>query len=130
MVDTLHFTFVIDPDQIEHGQDCCLAIVPSHLQCRQELFAVLSEELHFPNYFGDNWDALYDMLCDFHWLQSRRVIIVHYDIPLAISKQNSRIYLDILNESIDGWKPEEDHELMAVFPAKYEKTIYELLMNE
>ena len=94
------------------------------------MFTALAQALHFPDYFGNNWDALYDVVCDFGWLQSRQIVIVHHDIPLLTTKRDAKIYLSILNDSVKSWKPEEDHELLAVFPTRYEKEIVTLLEGE
>ena len=37
-----------------------------------DLFTKLSNALHFPDYFGKNWDALIDLYYDFHWIFGKR----------------------------------------------------------
>ncbi len=34
----------------------------------KDLFAVISNAMHFPDYFGHNWDALDECLGDMDWL--------------------------------------------------------------
>ena len=36
----------------------------------RDLLPMISAALHFPDYFGNNWDALADMLGDLSWLAS------------------------------------------------------------
>ena len=38
------------------------------------LFEELNSKLAFP-YFGFNWDALWDLYCDFHWIEQRYIYI-------------------------------------------------------
>jgi len=40
-----------------------------------EMFEVFSKKLKFPNYFGKNFDALYDMLTDLSWLKKNELSI-------------------------------------------------------
>ncbi len=42
-----------------------------------DLFTKLSNALHFPDYFGKNWDALIDLYYDFHWILEKDIIIFH-----------------------------------------------------
>ncbi len=103
-------TFVPDlHDFGEHNEDVVTRI-PSHISDRSELFDILARDLDFPDYFGRNWDALYDLLCDFSWIQQRRIVIIHHDLPIDLGEKDSRIYLQILRDAAKDWKPEENHE--------------------
>lgn len=44
---------------------------------KAELLTQLARELQFPAYFGHNWDALFDCLCDLSWLPVPSVRLVH-----------------------------------------------------
>ena len=70
----------------------------------------------------ENWDALEECLRDLSWLESRRVIIVHEDLP-PLSKDELTVYADVLRSCIRHWKPEDDHELVAVFPEAARKAL-------
>jgi len=41
----------------------------------RELLAQLADQLRFPEYFGYNWDALYDCLSDLAWEPGAKIII-------------------------------------------------------
>lgn len=42
----------------------------------KELFTVISSAMGFPNYFGNNWDALDECLTDMEWLPADGYLLV------------------------------------------------------
>jgi len=100
--------------------------IPAEIKTREELFSVLSEKLNFPEYFGQNWDALHDLLRDFSWISQHTVILAHTDIPLA-EPALQKTYLEILRDSVSDWKPGEAHKLVVTFPSSLQRKISELL---
>ena len=54
--------------------------------------------------------------------------MVHRDIP-ALDTDDARIYLDILAESVEDWKPGEDHQLRVVFPLSQKAAIFEAALE-
>jgi RNAse (barnase) inhibitor barstar len=89
----------------------------SGINNKNELFKQLSKKLLFPDYFGLNWDALLDMLCDFNWIEQQRIVLVHDDL-LVLDKKELHIYLGILFDAIKSWqdwKEDEKHSLEVVF---------------
>ena len=47
-----------------------------HLYSTEDFYDVLSVTLSFPEYFGRNLDALYDMLTDLSWLPFDNVYVI------------------------------------------------------
>jgi hypothetical protein len=92
-----------------------IARVPAGISDRGALLEVLRSILRFPNYFGNNWDALADCLRDLSWIRQRRVVVLHDDIPPLHSSVVST-YLEVLADCVRDWKPGEGHELIVVFP--------------
>ena len=86
----------------------------------------ISVSLQFPDYFGFNWDALYDCLRDFHWIKHRNIIIIHDDIPI-LDDQVLKIYVNVLYDAINDWQEGEDHVLDVIFPKQYEQKIESLI---
>jgi len=82
-----------------------------------ELLKKLSEILEFPDYFGNNWNALYDCLCDFDWMTKRGIVLVHHELPL-LADDKIEIYLKVLFEAVGGWLDNEEHYFKVVFPEK------------
>ncbi|MES2975766.1 MAG: barstar family protein [Pseudomonadota bacterium] len=102
--------------------------VPGGLQSKRELLETLATAGQFPDYFGCNWDALLDCLSDFGWIEERRIVIRHADLPSRHSLEDCRTYLQILGESVRYWaraagQPtaehvmQPSHELRVVFPS-------------
>ena len=44
----------------------------NNLKNRIDLFRDISSKLNFPNFFGNNWDALDECLCDLEWIDSKK----------------------------------------------------------
>lgn len=67
----------------------------------------IAQSLHFPNYFGENLDALYDMMCDFSWLDAEEVHLVLKNYDNFLEKEPHNIKLDlliILYDTVSEWK--------------------------
>jgi hypothetical protein len=90
--------------------------VPVGIRSKEELLSILKEILLFPDYFGQNWDALSDSLRDLHWIRQGKVILIHREMPV-LSAEDLLEYLEILNDATDHWKDGKDHELIVKFPS-------------
>jgi hypothetical protein len=62
------FAFYESADSFGDGM---IANVRAGIATADELYDVLSEALHLPNYFGRNWNALDEVLGDLSWLATR-----------------------------------------------------------
>ena len=97
-------------------------IVPS-VGSKQELFSKLAEMLHFP-YFGYNWDALIELLRDFYWIDTKKIIIEHTDISrLPIS--DLKTYIEITIIVCKFWEEYENHDVYFLFSS----SVYEIFKN-
>ncbi len=101
--------------------NCLIANIPLGVKSKNELLEVFSEQLSFPDYFGKNWDALYDCLCDLKWISNKTIRIIHSDIPTL---DNISIYLDILKDAVLYWQTDDLHNLEVVFPRFYKSRVY------
>lgn len=68
------------------------------------LLSALASTLDFPEYFGYNWDAFDECVCDLCWLPPGDVVVVHRDLPLIGDEPNLRIYLSCLIDAIENWR--------------------------
>lgn len=98
-------SFISDTDFVVHL---------SGINNKKELLKQLSGKLEMPEYFGYNWDALYDCLRDFHWIEQQKIILVHDDLPL-LNEHELSTYLQVLLDAIQDWKDGEEHSLEVVF---------------
>lgn len=114
MTQKLRFEFAVQEIVAEPGTYAVM--LPAKISTKQELLQELYEHLQLPGYFGFNWDALSECLQDFHWLESRCIILVHSDLP-GLPPDEQRSYLSILAEAQDYWNIEGGRSFRVVFPA-------------
>lgn len=91
-----------------------------------DLFDNLRSILKFPDYFGDNWDALFDCLRDFYWIETKGIVLVHSELP-KLNNDDLKNYLKLLEEASIDWKEGEKHYFKLVFPEKSKQLINNLL---
>ena len=66
----------------------------------------IADVMAFPNYFGQNWDALEDCLTDLDWLNGDRFILL-YDQPDSFAQRDPSewlVALDILRSAVAYWR--------------------------
>lgn len=107
------FKFINSPQLFISNVDFVVHL--SGINSKKELLKQLSNKLEMPEYFGYNWDALYDFLRDFHWIEQQKIILVHDDFPL-LNEYELLTYLQVLSEAVQDWKDGEEHSLEVVFP--------------
>jgi hypothetical protein len=54
----------------------CLQVDLSGVGGKQDLFDRAATGLQFPSYFGENWDAFRDLVQDFEWISTERVMVL------------------------------------------------------
>jgi RNAse (barnase) inhibitor barstar len=104
-------------------------MIPENIASKQALLATLARQLRFPDYFGENWDALNECMSDLSWLPIGSVIVNHSDVPLLGDVRNARIYLAILRDAVAKMSKSGDHPLLIVFPTKFREQISWLLRS-
>lgn len=67
---------------------------------KQALLRRLAQGLSFPDYFGENWDALIDCLSDLSWSRAPEAVIDHAGIP-RLSARDFKIYLESLIDAAE-----------------------------
>ena len=121
------FVYVEDIESLALPEDV-VVIVPAGIHLQEKLFSILSKELNFPSYFGKNWNALYDCLSDFSWMNLFQITVIHHDLP-ALGKDATSIYLAVLADAIRFWKTSVNHQLRVVFPLAQQVVIEEILSD-
>ena len=100
--------------------------MPPGISDADQLLRAIEEALKFPAYFGANWNALFDCLRDFHWLDEAIVVLQHDDIP-ALPPHDLRTYIEVLQGAVADWGKVEQHRLVVVFPASSRSEVRQLL---
>lgn len=84
---------------------------------KKQLLEELSYTLNFP-YFGFNWNALYDLFCDFHWINQTDIYIFHYGIS-KMPRKDIDEYLKLVKDSCNDWnnnlRHNENHNVFFIF---------------
>ena len=78
-----------------------VAEVPAGIRSTKALLEELYQRLHFPDYFGSNWDALWECIRDLSWLPPGPVVLKHHDLPLAGDVASQKTYLSILSDTVE-----------------------------
>ncbi|WP_241593090.1 barstar family protein [Rosenbergiella epipactidis] len=92
-----------------------------------ELLRSLYYLLWFPGYFGFNWNALEDCLSDLDWINEKKIVIVHDNLP-NIPSEDLNIYIKILKDVVLDWKNDEQHTLEVIFQEKDRDYITNILL--
>jgi len=82
----------------------------------QELFNDYSAKLHFPDYFGENWDAFNDSLCSLDdWLVEPNLVLVYEQMP-SLEYADMVILLEILYDYIIRGCVDLPYQIWCIFP--------------
>lgn len=100
----------------------------SKVENENELFSKLSVILKFPDYFGDNWNALNDCLRDLNWIEKEGIALIHTEMP-HLSDEGFKTYIEILFDTVQDWKEGEEHYFKVIFPEQAEQTIKKLISS-
>jgi RNAse (barnase) inhibitor barstar len=93
-------TFRFDDSNLP-GLPALMAEVPAGIRTKEALLDELDRLLHFPDYFGGNWDALWECIRDLSWLPAGPVVLRHRDVPLAGDVAEQETYVSILNDTVE-----------------------------
>jgi|APFre7841882630_1041343.scaffolds.fasta_scaffold114337_1 RNAse (barnase) inhibitor barstar len=73
---------------------------------KKDLLARIGAALGFPDWFGGNWDALYDCLDDLSWLKATgHLIVIENASALRVKSQEDFVtLLDVFEETARSWQ--------------------------
>lgn len=74
------------------------------------LHRILAKGLHFPDWYGGNWDALADCLTDMSWDETTTgyvLILQHAEIVQSADPAVFTSLLDVLKETVGAWQKQE-----------------------
>ena len=74
---------------------------------RAGFFMSLPCTLRFPDYFGNNWDAVYDCLTDLNWLPAAGYVLVLDGIDQFATDEPEQwdVALKVLRDACAFWQP-------------------------
>jgi RNAse (barnase) inhibitor barstar len=74
---------------------------------RVGFFCAIAKAFHFPDYFGHNWDAVYDCLTDMSWLTADGFVLVldRFDRFAANEPEQWQIAMKVLQDACAFWRP-------------------------
>jgi hypothetical protein len=75
------------------------------IDLHQPVFDAFSRALGFPDWFGRNWDALEDCLCDLSWRHAAGYVLL-IDGHEALAQDQRGILLDVLAAAAEYWTGE------------------------
>jgi hypothetical protein len=105
-----------------------VAELPSGIRTKKTLFDELAQRLQFPDYFGANWDALWECIRDLSWLPAGVIVLTHSDLPLADDPGSLKTYLSILRDTVEKrWSGSRERDLVVVFPPSTQEQVAWLL---
>jgi len=71
---------------------------------RESLLNALSETLHFPDYFGHNWDAAWDCLSEQVWSDNKRQIIhLRIDADTFLAESDLHTFVELMDDACTCW---------------------------
>jgi hypothetical protein len=80
--------------------------VDDSTKTKEQLLQTIARGLGFPDYFGENWDALIDCLSDLSWLSQSTATIDHIVVP-PLPERDLRLYLESLVDAMARRAPDD-----------------------
>ncbi len=79
------------------------------------LFDEFGAALQFPDYFGENWDALFECLCDLEWLAGDAYLLFITDGELVLEREPKEFknLIEVLARAAEEWAKAEDSQGVA-----------------
>ncbi len=74
----------------------------------ESFFHEVSASFQFPYYFGENWAAFDECICDLEWLNFKRIFIVidDFDSLFSSNKETQQLLIKYLTNMVTYWAGE------------------------
>ena len=93
--------------RVERAGWRCFVVRGAGVSDKAALLAAFAQSMAFPSYFGYNWDALSDVLCDLGWAPTQRGYVLLLDdlAPLAAgAPEVFATLLQVLRGAVAFWR--------------------------
>lgn len=121
------FSYYHNSPKEKNCKNSKIVLIDKGLKGNQELLLAFHKQLDFPDYFGYNWDALYDFLIDLSWLKEKQIKIIHFDFP-NINFDDRKTYLGVLIDAKRNLDQSQSYQLSIYFPETLKPLIEEILI--
>lgn len=81
----------------------------AHTHDAESLHRTLAKGLHFPDWYGANWDALADSLADMSWNEADGYLLIlqRAEILQAANPACFEALLDVLKDTVMAWQSQK-----------------------
>lgn len=72
---------------------------------KARLYKEFSNQLHFPDYFSENWDSFDEIINDLSWINANQYILFfkNFDLILSNESKDLAIFSECIADSIKSW---------------------------
>ncbi len=67
-------------------------------------FEAIADLFEFPDYFGENWDAVADCLTDLSWDDGDRVLVVYSNYQGLRDGDDWQVAMEVWSDAIEFWR--------------------------
>jgi len=107
--------FFLKKEEIDEREYNLVIYVKKDVNNKGELFEMFSSKLQFPTYFGKNWDAFYDCLCNLDHIHEKKILILHEDLPFK-EPEERKIYIDLILDFESSFSLDQNYKVDIAFP--------------
>lgn len=116
--------------ELPAGEGTVFVRIPAGIRRKRRLMLEYVRRLGFPGYFGWNWDAFYDCLCDLSLIEGvKQVILAHEDVPFEEGSDQRETYLRLLADAVQSLKQDPPIRLVVSFPPEHLAEVAEALAD-
>jgi RNAse (barnase) inhibitor barstar len=90
----------------EHNGYAVFRVDLAHARNKEEMLDAIARALHFPDWFGHNWDALLDCLADLSWQPADGYVVIleHCDGIHGYAEADFVQALQIFENAANEWR--------------------------